>query len=139
VKGLILVIGTEPHITQQLATDLSARGYDTEVALCARQGLESAARRSPDLVLVDPDLPDSKGADIVRRLRSQCQAPIVVLSGSARSKDQIDALDAGADDYLSKPFVLDELLARVRAAARRASKASLRPSWPAAREPDGGA
>ena len=132
MEGLILVIGAEPQITQELAVHLGARGYETEVAASALEGLELAAGRPPDLVLVDPDLPDGNGAEVVRRLRGSCQAPIMVLSGSAASKDQIDALDAGADDFVSKPFDLDELLARIRAAARRAARVSP-PPGPAGR------
>jgi two-component system KDP operon response regulator KdpE len=124
MKGRILIIDDEPQLLQELTASLGARGYETEVVSRARDALESVARRPPDLVLVDPDLPDSRGVDIIGKLRSQCQAPVLVLSGSATSADKVAALEAGAGDYISKPYDMDELLARIRAASRRAAKAS---------------
>jgi two-component system KDP operon response regulator KdpE len=124
MKGRILIIDDGPQVSRELMVSLSARGYETEVASCARDALESIARRPPDVVLVDPDLPDLSGVEVIRRLRGQCRAPVVVLSGSATSTDKIEALDAGADDYVAKPFDLNELLARIRAASRRVAKVS---------------
>jgi two-component system, OmpR family, KDP operon response regulator KdpE len=120
MMGRILLIDDEPQILRDLIVSLSAHGYEVEVALCARDGLERVARHAPDLVLVDPDLPDLEGAEVIAGLRRLCRAPVIALSAGTARLDGTAALDAGADDYVSKPFDLDELLARIRAASRRA-------------------
>jgi two-component system, OmpR family, KDP operon response regulator KdpE len=124
MRGRILLIDDEPQILRDLIVSLNARGYETEIASCAQDGLKAAASRSPDLVLIDPDLHDMEGVEVVRSLRRLCRAPIIALSAGTASIDGITALDAGADDYVPKPFDMDELLARIRAASRRAAKAS---------------
>jgi two-component system KDP operon response regulator KdpE len=120
----VLVIDDEPQILRVLTLNLKARGYSTEAAGTGQDGLAAAWRCSPDLVIVDLALPDMRGVEVIRSLRRWSQAPIIVLSGSTASCDKVDALDAGADDYVAKPFDVPELIARMRAAARRAGRVS---------------
>jgi two-component system KDP operon response regulator KdpE len=117
----ILIIEDEPALARALAITLSARGYQTTVAVTGRAGLDRAADAHPDLILLDLGLPDLDGTAIIEAVRGWSQVPIVVLSARQTSHDKVEALDRGADDYVSKPFAMDELLARIRAASRRAS------------------
>ena len=122
-----LVVDDEPQILRTLTINLRARHYDVFTAATGADALASAAAHPPDLVILDLGLPDLDGVDVVRGLRGWCTAPIVILSGRTDSADKVDALDAGADDYLTKPFGVDELMARLRAVSRRATPAGDNP------------
>ena len=115
----VLVVDDEPQIRRALAINLRARGYDVEVAQDGEHALDVAARKHPDVVVLDLGLPGIDGVDVIRGLRGWTQVPIVVLSVRDAEDDKVSALDAGADDYVTKPFGMDELLARLRAALRR--------------------
>ncbi|HEV7825054.1 MAG TPA: response regulator [Mycobacteriales bacterium] len=115
----VLVVEDEPALARALAITLRARRYDVDVAHSGAAALDAVANRHPDLVVLDLGLPDLDGMDVLRALRGWTRVPVVVLSARQSSDDKVDALDAGADDYVSKPFGMDELLARLRAAARR--------------------
>ncbi|MEU4218247.1 response regulator [Actinoplanes sp. NPDC026623] len=115
----ILVVDDEPQIVRALSINLRARGYDVDTAADGTCALRAATRNQPDLVVLDLGLPDMDGTDVIRGLRGWTAIPIIVLSGRAGSHDKVDALDAGADDYITKPFGIDELLARIRAVTRR--------------------
>ena len=115
----ILVVDDEPQILRALGTNLRARGFDIDLAETGEEALELAARHRPDLVIVDLGLPGIDGVEVVRGLRGWTNVPIVVLSVRDAEADKVLALDAGADDYVTKPFGMDELLARLRAALRR--------------------
>jgi two-component system KDP operon response regulator KdpE len=117
----ILIIEDEPALARALAITLHARGYETDVAVTGATGLDLAASSHPDLILLDLGLPDLDGMTILHAVRGWSQIPVVVLSARQTSHDKVAALDAGADDYVSKPFAMDELLARIRAATRRAA------------------
>jgi two-component system KDP operon response regulator KdpE len=119
----VLVVDDEPQILRALGINLRARGYDVDVAPDGERALEVAARQHPDVVVLDLGLPGIDGVDVIRGLRGWSQVPIVVLSVRDREADKVAALDAGADDYVTKPFGMDELLARLRAALRRAAPA----------------
>ena len=123
----ILIIEDEPALARALAITLNARGYETEVAVTGAAGLDLVASSHPDLILLDLGLPDLDGMAILAAVRGWSQIPIVVLSARQTSHDKVAALDAGADDYVSKPFAMDELLARIRAATRRAAGAEADP------------
>jgi two-component system, OmpR family, KDP operon response regulator KdpE len=114
----VLVIDDEPQIRRMLKVALSAHGYSVAEAGSGKEGLNEAAIFHPDLVILDLGLPDLDGMEIVRRLREWMQAPVIILSVREKEKDKIEALDAGADDYLTKPFSMGELLARIRVALR---------------------
>jgi two-component system KDP operon response regulator KdpE len=116
----ILVVDDDPQIVRALRINLRARGYEVDVAGDGRTALKTAAAHPPDLVVLDLGLPDMDGAEIIRGLRGWSTVPIIVLSGRAEGTDKVGALDAGADDYITKPFGIDELLARIRAVTRRA-------------------
>jgi two-component system KDP operon response regulator KdpE len=115
----ILIVDDEPQILRALRINLHARQYDVVTASDGAAALEAAETQRPDLVVLDLGLPDLDGVEVIRQLRSWSAVPIVVLSGRAGSHDKIEALDAGADDYVTKPFHIEELLARVRAVTRR--------------------
>ncbi|MBX7159986.1 MAG: response regulator [Acidimicrobiia bacterium] len=117
---LVLVVEDEPQISRALVINLKARDYEVVTAGSGRDALETAAREKPDAVLLDLGLPDMDGVDVVRGLRGWTAVPILILSVRDTERDKVDALDAGADDYVTKPFGIDELLARLRAALRRA-------------------
>ncbi|MEU7913843.1 response regulator [Microbispora bryophytorum] len=117
----ILVVDDEPQILRALRINLAARRYEVEVAGDGSSALRAAADWHPDVVLLDLGLPDMDGVDVIHGLRGWSSMPILVLSGRTAITDKIAALDAGADDYVTKPFGIDELLARVRAVTRRAS------------------
>ena len=116
----ILVIDDEPNILGTLAPLLRARGYEVFTALNGRAGIETADRENPDLIVLDLGLPDMDGVDVCRQIRDGNNVPIVVLSARGAEGDKVRALDVGADDYVTKPFGGEELLARIRAALRRA-------------------
>ena len=113
------MVDDEPQILRAMRINLRARGYDVDVAADGGTALKSAAARPPDLVVLDLGLPDIEGTEVIRGLRGWTAVPIIVLSGRADSADKVAALDAGADDYVTKPFGVDELLARIRAVTRR--------------------
>jgi two-component system KDP operon response regulator KdpE len=115
----VLIVEDEPALIRALRINLRARGYDVATASLGREALAEARRRAPDVVLLDLGLPDLDGREVIRDLRGWSEAPVIVLSGRAGSGDKIGALDAGADDYVTKPFDMEELLARMRAAMRR--------------------
>jgi len=117
----ILIVEDEPQLLRALAINLRARRYDVDTASDGASALATAGRRPPDLVILDLGLPDMDGVDVVHGLRGWCAAPIIVLSAREAQADKVAALDAGADDYVTKPFGMDELLARLRAALRRTS------------------
>jgi two-component system KDP operon response regulator KdpE len=116
----VLVIDDEPQIVRALRINLRVREYDVHTASSGTEALEVAARYPPDLVILDLGLPDLDGVEVIHGLRGWTDAPIIVLSGRADSTNKVEALDAGADDYVTKPFGMDELLARMRAVSRRA-------------------
>ena len=117
----ILVVDDEPQIRRALSTNLKARGYDVEATGSGEDALQLAAVHLPDLVVLDLGLPGIDGTEVVRGLRGWSTVPILVLSAREAEGAKVAALDAGADDYVTKPFGMDELLARVRAALRRAT------------------
>jgi two-component system, OmpR family, KDP operon response regulator KdpE len=119
----VLVVDDEPQILRALRINLRVRDYQVDVAATGTEALEMAARHPPDLVILDLGLPDLDGLEVIQGLRGWTRAPIIVLSGRADSLDKVEALDAGADDYITKPFGVEELLARMRAAVRRTGTA----------------
>jgi len=119
----ILCVDDEPNLRRTLAANLNARGYDVDVAETGERALEIARATTPDVVLLDLGLPGMSGLEVIRTLRRWSNVPIVVLSARDDEPDKIAALDAGADDYVSKPFGMGELLARLRAALRRSAPA----------------
>ena len=120
----ILLVEDEPQIRRLLRTALAAHGYRLIESSTGEDGLQQAATRLPDLVIVDLGLPDLDGVDVIRRLREWSATPIIVLSARGQERDKVTALDGGADDYVSKPFAAGELLARVRVALRHTAGAS---------------
>lgn len=121
-KPAITVIEDDPQIRRFLRTALDAHGFDIHESETGREGLTAAATRKPDLIILDLGLPDMDGIDVVKRLREWTSRPIIVLSARDREADKVAALDAGADDYLTKPFGINELLARIRVALRHAER-----------------
>jgi len=121
-EPLVLVVDDEPQLRRFLRASLPAQGYRIVEAATGEEALREAAARAPDLVLLDLGLPDLDGVEVTRRLREWSAAPIVVLSARDQEQDKIRALDAGADDYLTKPFGTGELLARMRVALRHAGR-----------------
>lgn len=121
----VLVVDDEPQIVRALRINLSARGYDVLTAHDGRTALEVAADGKPDVVVLDLGLPDIDGVDVIAGLRGWTSVPILVLSARTESARKVEALDAGADDYVTKPFGMDELLARLRAAVRRSTTLSV--------------
>jgi len=121
---IVLLIEDEPEIRRFLRTTLPQRGYRLFEAATGEDGLAQATARNPDLVLLDLGLPDMDGLDIIRKLREWATAPIIVLSARDQEQVKIAALDLGADDYVTKPFGVNELLARMRAALRQAARLS---------------
>jgi two-component system KDP operon response regulator KdpE len=115
----VLVIDDEPQILTALRRSLEAQDYDVATAGGGEEGLALAAAHTPNLVVLDLGLPDLEGTEVIRRLRSWTDVPVIVLSVREGRSDKIEALDAGADDYVTKPFDVEELLARMRAALRR--------------------
>jgi two-component system KDP operon response regulator KdpE len=121
-KELILLIEDEPQMRRFLRITLQSQGYRLVEAATAREGLMQATTRNPDVVLLDLGLPDLDGLEVTKRLREWTQTPIIVISAREQELDKVKALDAGADDYLTKPFNAGELLARIRVALRHASR-----------------
>src|SRR5262245_57818345 len=117
----ILVVDDEPQLTRVLRTGLKSRGYDVRAAADGLAGFETFADWHPDLVITDLAMPNVDGLELCRKLRAVSQVPIIVLSAKGEEKTKVEALDLGADDFVTKPFGIDELLARVRASLRRAS------------------
>ncbi|GAB6901655.1 response regulator [Kineosporia succinea] len=115
----ILVVDDEPQMIRVLRINLLARQYEVVTAGTGQGALDSAREDRPDIVVLDLGLPDLDGVEVIRRLRSWTRVPVIVLSGRADSHDKVHALDAGADDYVTKPFSVDELLARIRVVTRR--------------------
>ncbi|MDQ3611470.1 MAG: response regulator, partial [Actinomycetota bacterium] len=115
----VLVVDDEPSLVRALAINLRARAWEVVTANDGRSALDAAAHNHPDVIILDLGLPDIDGVDVIRGLRGWTHVPIIVLSARQDSDDKVEALDAGADDYITKPFGMDELLARLRAAARR--------------------
>ncbi|WGL51561.1 response regulator transcription factor [Nocardioides sp. BP30] len=120
----VLVIDDEPALARALAVNLRAAGWEVEVAHDGRSGLTAAAGFHPDVVLLDLGLPDLDGTEVLAGLRGWTSVPVVVLSARQHGDDKVEALDLGADDYVTKPFAMDELMARLRAAVRRGQEAT---------------
>jgi two-component system, OmpR family, KDP operon response regulator KdpE len=119
----VLIVEDEPALLRALRINLRARGYEVATAAAGLEALAEARRHPPDAVLLDLGLPDLDGGEVIRELRGWSRVPVIVLSGRAGPGDKIGALDAGADDYVTKPFDMEELLARLRAALRRGDRA----------------
>ncbi|MCX4094045.1 response regulator [Nocardia sp. alder85J] len=117
----VLVVDDEPQILRALRINLSVRGYEVITASTGAAALRAAAEKHPAVVVLDLGLPDMDGIEVLGGLRGWSQAPVIVLSARTDSGDKVEALDAGADDYVTKPFGMDELLARLRAAVRRSA------------------
>jgi two-component system KDP operon response regulator KdpE len=115
----VLVIDDEPQIRRALRTSLEAHGYEVAAVGTGEEGVLGAAEQAPDLVLLDLGLPDLDGTEVIRRIRTFSEVPVIVLSVREGQSDKVAALDVGADDYVTKPFAMGELLARARAALRR--------------------
>jgi two-component system KDP operon response regulator KdpE len=118
----VLVIEDEPQMRRFLRSALEGHGYRVVEVGTAREGLAQAAGRNPDVILLDLGLPDADGLDVTRRLREWAATPVIVISARGLETDKVGALDAGADDYLTKPFGVSELLARIRVALRHATR-----------------
>jgi two-component system, OmpR family, KDP operon response regulator KdpE len=120
----VLVVDDEPQILRALRTSLHGTGYDVETAATAEEALTALAANPPDAVVLDLVLPDGSGTEVTRELRTWSSAPVILLSVVGDESEKVAALDAGADDYVTKPFSVEELLARLRAALRRADAPS---------------
>jgi len=118
----LLVVDDEPSMVRTLRTNLRGHGFQVETAETARDALASYERRQPDLIVLDLNLPDGDGFEVVRRIRERSGTPIIVLSARGGETDKVNALDLGADDYMTKPFGIDELLARIRVALRHVAR-----------------
>ena len=123
----VLVVEDDPQLVRALVINLQARRYGVDAAPDGATALRLAAARQPDVVMLDLGLPDMDGVDVIRALRGWTRVPVLVLSARQASDEKVAALDAGADDYITKPFSMDELLARLRAAVRRTEDAPLAP------------
>ncbi len=119
----VLVVDDDRALARALAINLKARAYDVDVALTGKDALASASRHPPDVVVLDLGLPDMDGLEVLQGLRGWTSVPVLVLSAREEQSEKVAALDAGADDYVTKPFGMDELLARLRAAVRRVAPA----------------
>lgn len=124
----VLVVDDEPQIVRALVTNLKIRGYDVETASTGEEAVERAARCHPDLLILDLGLPGVSGIEVIEAVRAWSSVPILVLSVRDAERDKVRALDAGADDYVTKPFGIEELLARVRAATRRVAPSAEEPA-----------
>lgn len=116
----ILVVDDEPTITRTLRINLRARGYDSVIAADGRSAMAAIEEEMPDLVVLDLGLPDRDGVEVLAWLRARSSVPVIVLSARHESDDKVEALDLGADDFVTKPFGMDELMARIRSSLRRA-------------------
>jgi two-component system KDP operon response regulator KdpE len=121
-KTRVLIVDDEPQILRFLRTTLTANGFDVVEAATGAEALRHAAADAPDVIILDLGLPDMDGRDVLKKLREWSEVPVVVLSARAREPEKIEALDAGADDYVNKPFGIGELMARLRAALRHRLK-----------------
>jgi two-component system KDP operon response regulator KdpE len=128
--AVVLLIEDEPQMRRFLRAALENEAYRLVEAATAREGLAQAAGHNPDIILLDLGLPDGDGIDLTRRIREWAATPIVVISARGQERDKVAALDAGADDYLTKPFGVGELLARMRVALRHAARAAGQPEEP---------
>ncbi|WP_433671977.1 response regulator [Nocardia sp. CA-136227] len=117
----VLVVDDEPQILRALRINLSVRGYEVTTASTGAAALRAAAEKHPEVIILDLGLPDMDGIEVLGGLRGWTTTPVIVLSARTDSSDKVEALDAGADDYVTKPFGMDELLARLRAAVRRSA------------------
>ena len=117
----VLLVEDDPQLLRAMRITLHARGYEVVTAATGRKGLSEAAAAHPDLVVLDLGLPDLDGVEVIQALRGWTSVPVIVLSGRTSGGDKVAALDAGADDYVTKPFGVDELLARIRAVTRRSA------------------
>ncbi|MGW3309707.1 response regulator [Streptomyces sp. NPDC001073] len=124
----VLVVEDDPQLVRALVINMQARQYGVDAAPDGATALRLAAMRQPDVVMLDLGLPDMDGVDVIRALRGWTRVPILVLSARQASDEKVAALDAGADDYITKPFSMDELLARLRAAVRRVEDVPLAPT-----------
>ena len=120
----ILIVEDDPQIRRFLRATFTAEQYRFQEAVTAAEGIAQAAARQPDLIVLDLGLPDRDGLEVIRKVREWTQTPIIVLSARGQERDKVTALDSGADDFVSKPFAVGELLARVRAALRRSATIS---------------
>jgi two-component system KDP operon response regulator KdpE len=120
----ILIVEDDPQIRRFLRATFAAEQYRFQEAVTAAEGIAQAAARQPDLIVLDLGLPDRDGLEVIRKVREWTQTPIIVLSARGQERDKVTALDSGADDFVSKPFAVGELLARVRAALRRSATIS---------------
>ena len=118
---LVLVVEDDAPVRNLISTTLKTRGYEYLIARNGESAIMEASSHNPDVVLLDLGLPDIDGVDVIKKIRTWSEMPIIVISARAEDKDKIDALDAGADDYLTKPFSVEELLARLRVMGRRLS------------------
>jgi two-component system KDP operon response regulator KdpE len=123
----VLVVEDDPQLVRALVINMRARAYGVDAAPDGATALRLAAARQPDVVMLDLGLPDMDGVDVIRALRGWTRVPILVLSARQASEEKVAALDAGADDYVTKPFSMDELMARLRAAVRRTEETPLAP------------
>ena len=124
----VLVVEDDPQLVRALVINMQARQYGVDAAPDGATALRLAAARQPDVVMLDLGLPDMDGVDVIKALRGWTRVPILVLSARQASDEKVAALDAGADDYITKPFSMDELLARLRAAVRRVEDVPLAPT-----------
>jgi len=129
-RGTILIVDDEPQIRRYLRATLTTEGFDVLEAITASEAEGMAASHRPDVILMDLGLPDMDGIDLTRQIRAWCDAPIIVISARGQERDKIQALDAGADDYLTKPFGTGELLARIRVALRHGAHGTPAESTP---------
>jgi two-component system, OmpR family, KDP operon response regulator KdpE len=123
----ILVVDDDQPLLRALSISLGARGYQIDIAHTGEEALDAAAHHHPDVILLDLGLPGIDGVDVIRGLRGWSQVPVIVLSARHQGASKVEALDAGADDYVTKPFAMDELLARIRAALRRSVGTEVEP------------
>ena len=122
------MVDDDQPLLRALSISLGARGYEIDVARTGEEALDAAAHRHPDVILLDLGLPGIDGVDVIRGLRGWSQVPVIVLSARHQGPAKVEALDAGADDYVTKPFAMDELLARIRAALRRRTGTEVEPT-----------
>ena len=120
----VLVVDDEPALARALAINLRAQGWEVVTAADGRSALDAAATEHPDVIVLDLGLPDIDGTEVIAGLRGWTRVPIVVLSARQHGEDKVEALDLGADDYITKPFAMNELMARLRAAVRRSQDAA---------------
>ncbi len=125
-KPLILIVEDDKAVRKLITTTIETKGYLFCAAATGAEAITEAVSRQPDIMILDLGLPDMDGVDIIKKVREWSNMPIIVVSARSEDQDKIDALDAGADDYLTKPFSVDELLARLRVALRRGRYMTMR-------------